>query len=395
LLLVPAVAIACGGPAQAPTAPLPPVVIATTTPEAAPVPTPHEIAAELPPAEPPVVPLQRFAALVPGERADLYDVGSRLILRAGNRLFSLSPGQMRRERDLERALSDHGELRFGAIGGEYPDALVADQLIPARGENALPRRRYVRVRRGGVTEIARAPDDAWAGQASQASEMVSLPGGRIVAVLPFYSGEWTMWWLEFVGGAKGAIEETLEVPDRLSSASFMRNPDGSRTMAGLALDGTSAPLLTWAKGARQPTRTTVTLQDGERPEALLRTTLGKAVLRTEKALYVEAEGGWKREAIAEDLTQAWPLPDGGVLMVTTAGPVVRDAQGVTTRASWPSVTVEGRKVRARFASARSTPAVGFWAIAADGLGLFHDRAPGRLVDVAAPDAGASNGPRLE
>jgi hypothetical protein len=393
LLIVVSVALACGGLPEGPATPLAavaPVAVADATEDAgtAGPATPREIALEPEPPAPPTLAMHRFAALVPGEQASLYDVGSRLILRAGNRLFTLSPGAMHRERELERALSRQGQLWFGAIGGDYPDALVADELVHPAGKD-LPRRRYVRLRHGRAVEIAQAQDDPWHAEANLAYQLVALPSGRFLAVLPIYSFEaGTLQWLDFVAGPKGALEEALAGPGNGTgpSPSFIHGDDGALTMARIDYEK-EVPLVTWPKGAGTPTRATVSIQEGERAKAHFRTTGGATLLVSDKAVYTaQADGSWRREEVLGDVTDAWPLPDGGALLATSQGPLVRDARGATARASWPRVTIEGRSLEARLAYAQSTKAAGFWAIAADGLGLFHDRAPTEVMDAGRADA---------
>ncbi len=364
-------AASCAAPAPLPVAPPPPPppVVSAAAPLTVPPPVP--MAASLPEEAPAPLPVHRFAAFEPGEKARLFAVRGRLLLRAGERIFSLSPGQMHREPALERALAGSP----GSIGGRYPDGLVADRQITVAGERTTVRQ-YVRLAGGKVTEIARAQRAAMDTASSPTLELVELPDHRLVASIRFdFSEDGPPSWFDFVPGPRPP-EVPLHGVGAVQGRSWLvARADGAVALAAQTNSG-GLQLLAWAPGASRAVETKLAIHDDEWVEELLETTGGVLYVRTNQAFLRQAGKAWQREAAGAAIRRAWPWPGGGMLLVTTDGePLLRDAHGTVTRASWPLLTVLGRQLQVSFADARCTREAGFWALAADGLGLYHDRAP--------------------
>jgi hypothetical protein len=107
------------------------------------------------------------------------------------------------------------------------------------------------------------------------------------------------------------------------------------------------------------------------------------MLLTSGALREQAGSGWRRVDGVPSIEDAWALPDGATLLVTQAGDaLVRDAKGGLARASWPLDTIEGRKFAVKIDDAICTRDAGCWAVAGHGMGLYHDRAPGAVLDLS-------------
>lgn len=376
-------ALGCATPA-----PPPPVVIAPPHAQSAPPSAEPERALASVPEDPPAppLPLHRFAALVPGQAATLFAVQGRLLLRAGRRIYSLSAGRMDREPLLEKAFDD----ARGAIGGRYPDALVADRQVKETGKSWTTARQYVRISGGKVTVIGKARQDAGSTISNPAQEVVALPDGRVLAWVDFEGGEGgsALGFLDFSPASKGDVEAGLS---GIAYANYRKprlllRSDGSVVTAWSPQDQ-PLTLWRWAKGAAAPSPTPIP-EVGDGVIDLFESTRGELFVLTQKGLHRQAGASFQREAPGVPVLGAWPLPDGGALLLTEhLGAMVRDDKGRFSRASWPVVTIEGRKLPAILTDARCTREAGFWAVAADGLGLFHDRAPREIVDLSRPEPG--------
>jgi hypothetical protein len=343
--------------------------------EVAPAPEPR--VAELPPA----LALHRFAALVSGEAARIYPVRGRLLMRAGDRLFSLAHGDMHREEELELALAGpDGHLDVGSIGGRYPDELFADRRVAAKGADPFVRQ-YVRLAHGKAIEIGRARHEAhMAAISALSNEIADIGGGRMIARVQIELAEADVaGWLEMVPAPAGASEQAPYGFKNLALPSFalVARADGS-VVVPWPQSANQTRLLSWS-GAAQVAETPIVIPD-ERVLGMFESSSGVLFLHTSAGLYEQVSGTWRRDEDAVD--DAWPMIDGAVLFSRDDRPWVRSATGAVAQASWPTATIEGRSLAVRIADARCTREAGFWAFAADGLGLFHDRPPPALIDVA-------------
>ncbi len=394
---------ACGAPATPPAANLPaPIAEPPPKPLAVSAPTALPLAPEVAPA--PVLPLHRFAALVPGEPARLYALEKRFLLRAGDRLFSLAPGTMQREPELERALAGpSGHLEIGAVGGRYPDDIVADRRVQRPGK-APAYRQYVRVRRGAVTEIANTRAEADKRVESSVDGVTHRLDGTSTQIVRVAESRWIARflyqpgmdsyaeWLDFVPRPASPIEEQLhQALGRGESELLLQRANGA--VLASAWDERGIHLISWINGVATAIETTAAFEVGETATRFVETTRGELFVRTTRGLHRQVAGAWKREAIDGEIDRVWPLPGGALLIVSNGEPLVRDAGGAIARASWPHASLQGRSFPVRFGDALCTSDAGFWAIADDGAGLYHDQAPSALVDVATlpPSAAGTRG----
>jgi hypothetical protein len=291
----------------------------------------------------PALPLHRFAALESGQLAEIHAVRGRLLLRAGQRLFSLSPGEMHREPALEQVLGEASSgLRFGALSGSYPDGIVADRSIHVPGEPTRVRE-YVRIAHGRAARIARAHQDVSSSLSESALDLAELPDHRLVARIPWNQGPDPASFLDFAPDAQGPERAQQGFENMKPGGAFMVLRANGATALLTDLYGDAPVLLSWAPRARHAVQTKVARPSGERPSTLIETTSGVLFLITEQALYRQTNDEWKREDLGIKISRAWPYPGGGLLLVSEGAPLLR---------------------------------------AADGLGLYHDTAPTEVVDVA-------------
>lgn len=387
LLLVPW-ALGCAAPA--PPAPLPP-----PAPPAAASAAPPASASATPPAPPPPaapelplgppLPLHRFAALVPNHLAELTVVRGAILLRAGARVFSLAAEKVQREPGIEKALA--GKV-WGAIGGHYPDGLVADVLVQDPKEKWRRTRTYVRIGRGRTTVLGQAQENFGDSLSRTAQQIVELPDGRQIARMVGGGGDGPGFeWLELIPRPKSAVEQQLsgvQASWSLRSLILLRG-DGSVVVARGSQGGT-VQVITWPAGGGAPTEAELSIGSSEYPQNLLETTRGELFFVTSQALYRHDGAAWRPADLGVPKGGFWPLP-GGAMFVPAEEPLVRDGQGTVRRTTRPTLTLEGRELPVYFSAMAWTKAAGLWAVAADGLGLYHERAPREILDLGKPDAG--------
>jgi hypothetical protein len=310
----------------------------------------------------PPPPLHRFGSFPEEEEVQLFALRGTPLLRVGSRIHALGSDQAKREPGLEKVLlDDAGKPWWRVLAGAYPGDLVADRVVVAPGSAGPgePRVEVVRVTEAGprIVGALRRP-------AGPVQHLTPLPDGRVLVTSQAGDGVES----EIVPAA--AADERI-----LASCVFpgeaVRSGDGSVTLACADRRGGPSSLVTFRPGAAPTVEPMVGLDNAylslfTAPDGVLHASdLGRGDLHARVARgWVKVERGAPGSAAEARLLQLQHRRPGGRVPV--------------------DLVHRGRRLQVDATGLARDAGGGWWALAESGLGLFHDRAPPSVVELAPP-----------
>lgn len=346
---------ACAGAPPAPVARARPAKPANVAP-AAPI---------VEPTEPPP-PLFRFGTFPEDEHVQLFALRGTPLLRVGARIFSLRAHEAKREPGLEKVLFDAaGKPWWHVLAGAFPGDLYADRVVAGATERDWPGAEVVRVTEGGLRPFGRLERAS-----GVVHRMTVVPDGRVL-----------------VTAQQGDDFPSDVVPGLPEDGTFLRPctfygeparfADGTVAVACGDRRGGPDRLLTFRPDAA-PTLEEMPGIDGSSYSDLFVSPGGAlhASSRHQGGIYARRPSGWVA------LERGAP----GTLAATRDLHLERARPGAHAAVE---LTLHGRHLEVPASGFAHDPEGGVWALAESGLGLFHDRAPQRLVELAPSRPGAA------